>query len=292
MPDRRSWLDVARRAEDAGFSTLQTADHIGDPDPFLPLVAAAGVTSTLRFGPLVVNAALHHPALVARSAATADVLTDGRIELGLGTGWALAEHVATGIPLPAPAPRVDHFEAALTIVTALLRDGSSSSTGGITADVEALGVTPVQRPHPPLLVGAHGRRMIRVAAQHAQVVQLTGLTLTDDGGVAPGGFEPEVIDERVAWLRHDAGERFDAIELSILVQVTAVTDDAATVIAARAERAGVPPALLETTPFMLIGSVSAIVEKLVAIRERYGVSYITVRELDAFAPVIAALAGR
>jgi probable F420-dependent oxidoreductase len=292
IDSRAAWQDLARRVEDLGFATLHTADHVGAPDPWLPLVTAAEVTTSLRVGPLVMNLALHHPALVARAAATVDRLTDGRLELGVGTGWARPEHEATGIPLPPPAGRVDHFADALEVLVSLLRDGSSTSRGGITADVEQLGVAPVQQPHPPVLIGANGRRMIRLAAQHAQIVQLTGLVPTDDGGVAPGGFDLAQVAERVAWLHADAGARRDQIEIGALVQVAVITDDADGAVAETAAGSGLPPEVIAESPFTLIGSVAAVVEKLERLRHELGISYVTVRTLDDFAPVIAALAGR
>lgn len=292
ITSREQWQDLARTVEALGFSTLHSADHVGAPDPWLPLLSAADATTTLRVGPLVMNLALQHPALVARSAATVDLLTDGRLELGVGTGWARPEHDATGIPLGSPKERVDRFEASLEILASLLRSGSSSSVGGITADVDDLGVVAPQRPHPPLLVGAHGRRMVRLAARHAQVVQLTGLVPTDDGGIAPGGFGLADIAERVSWLRADAGDRWDDIEVGALVQVATITDEPESVIAEVASQVGLPPDVVAGSPFVLVGSVAQIVDKLERLREELGISYVTVRTLEPFAPVIEALAGR
>jgi probable F420-dependent oxidoreductase len=240
----------------------------------------------------VLNLALHHPALVARAAATADLLTDGRLELGVGAGWAQAEHDATGIPRGPPGRRVDHFAAAIEVLTGLLVDGASRSTGDVVADVDRLGVQGVQRPHPPVLVGAHGRRMVRLAAQRAQIVQLTGLVPTPDGGIAAGGFGPEEVAERVAWLREDAGGRFDELELGALVQVTTVTADREATLAGLADGIGLPAEVLAESPFVLVGTTAQIVEQLEAMRARFGISYVTVRTLDGFEPVVEALAGR
>lgn len=292
VTSRAEWQELARTVEGLGFSTLHSADHVGAPDPWLPLLSAAEATTSLRVGPLVMNLALHHPALLARSAATLDLVTGGRLELGLGTGWAQPEHDATGIPLGSPAERVDRFEAALQVALSLLTTGSSSSVGPVVADIAALGVTPVQRPHPPVLVGAHGRRMIRLAARHAQVVQLTGLVPTELGGIAPGGFARADIAQRVAWLRADAGNRWDELELSALVQVTTVTDDPGPVLAEVASSVGLPPEIVDESPFVLVGPVGRIVDKLERLRDELGISYVTVRALHDFAPVIEALAGR
>ena len=125
---RAEWQDLARKTEALGYSALQTADHFGIVDPFSPLVSAADVTTTLRLGPLVINNALHHPGLLARQAAAVDLLTDGRLELGLGTGWAQAEHDALGIPLPSPRRRVDLFEQALDVIVDLLEGRTRQRT--------------------------------------------------------------------------------------------------------------------------------------------------------------------
>jgi probable F420-dependent oxidoreductase len=288
--DRSSWLDLARQAEDAGFATLQTADHLGSPDPFLPLVAAAAVTTTLRFGPLVINNELHNPVLLARAAATVDLLTDGRLELGIGTGYAEGEHRQANIPIAPPRERVDRLAASVALLASLLGgDGATSDLYGI--DAKPLGLPVLQQPHVPLLVGGHGRRLLDLAARHAQIVQFTGLTHGDDGAVMPGGFALDTIRERVAWVRTSAAERLDDIELSALVQVVTCADAGS----ARAEAAtnlGVSTDLVDESPFLLIGSLGQIIDKLERQRAELGISYLTLRGIAASAPIVAALAGR
>jgi probable F420-dependent oxidoreductase len=292
MPtDRTTWQDLARKAEDLGFSTLQVADHLGAADPFSPLVSAADVTTTLRVGTLVLNNELHHPVLLARQAATVDLLSDGRLELGLGTGYALGEHTAMNIPLSPPPLRVRRLGAAVRLVQALM--------AGKTADDEiygvqgaALGFAAVQHPHPPILVGGHGDAVLRMAAEQAQIVQLTGLVHDADGTPRPGGFGVETIEGRVAWVRQAAGGRFANLELSALVQRTVIGAAAREEATELADRWGMEPADLAASPFLLLGSVETIVEKLLGLRDRLGISYFTVREADAFAPVIERLAGQ
>ncbi len=143
---------TSRKAESLGYSALQTADHFGMADPFLPLVSAADVTTTLRVGPLVINNALHNPGLLARQAATVDMLTDGRLELGLGAGYAQAEHDILGIPLPEPRERIDRLEEALRVIVDLL-EGRASSV-----------VACVQKPRPPILIGGFRPRILRLAS--------------------------------------------------------------------------------------------------------------------------------
>jgi probable F420-dependent oxidoreductase len=288
---RRAWHDLARRAEDLGYTTLQVADHLGMVDPFTPLVSAADATSTLRLGTLVVNSELHNPVLLARQAATVDLLSDGRLELGLGTGYAQNEHDAAGIPLAPPRERVTRFEAAVRIVRDLLSSGRALHDGPHRVAVDDFGVACVQQPHPPLLVGGHGRRVLGVAARHAQIVQFTGLTPGAGGWPEPGGYARSVIAERVRWVEEAAGERSGAIELSALVQRTHVGDGAAAVVEEWAGLLGQPASVVTETPFLLLGTLEAVCEKLQGLREELGLSYFTVRDADGFAPVVARLTG-
>lgn len=272
---RAEWQDVARKAEALGYSTLQTADHFGIADPFLPLVSAADVTTTLRFGPLVINSALHNPALLARQAATTDLLTDGRLELGLGAGYAQSEHDTVGIPLPPPPDRVDRFDASVGVLVELLEGRGE------------LGVACVQEPRPPILIGGFRPRMLEIAARRAEIVQLTGLTLDGAGWIKfgdPTWTGAVVQAERVRAL---AGDR--DVELSILMQLVAV-DDAEDAIVSTSERLGMPREVVEESPYFGYGSIDALCEKLTRLRDEAGVTYVTVREMDAFAPVVARLA--
>jgi probable F420-dependent oxidoreductase len=291
MPeDGAAWGRLARRAEDLGFSTLQTADHLGFADPLSPLATAAAVTSTLRVGTLVVNNELHHPVLLARQAATVDLLSDGRLELGLGTGYAQAEHDALNLPLSPPGPRVGRLAAAVRLLKPLLA-GETVSDEVYGVQDAALGFRAVQQPHPPLLLGGYGDRVLRLAAREAQIVQLTGLSHGKDGTPAPTGFWRATVAERVAYLREVAGDRFDELELSVLVQVTVVGSGAAEAEADLQRRWGLPPEELRASPFVLLGEADALVDKLVELREQLGISYVTVREAEGFAPVLQRLAG-
>jgi probable F420-dependent oxidoreductase len=285
---RREWQDLARRVEALGYSTLQVPDHLGIVDPFTPLVSAADVTTTLRVGQLVINNALHHPVLLARQAATVDLLTDGRLELGLGTGWAQAEHDASGIPLPAPPERVDQFEEALEIVASLLETGAARSDGAYRVAVDNLGVRGVQTPRPPILIGGFRQRVLAIAARHAEIVQLTGLALDGHGGVRFGDASRATAVTQAREVTATAGGRDP--ELSVFVQRIDV-DDPKAAIAATSDRLGLPPEVVEESPYFGYASVDALVERLVALREESGLSYYTVHEVDEFSPVVARLAG-
>jgi probable F420-dependent oxidoreductase len=282
----------ARRVEELGYEELFSFDHLGAVDPFIPLVVAADATNTLRLGPLVLNNEFHNPALLARTAATFDAMTGGRLVLGLGTGYMRSEHDAASIELRAPAARVTRFAEAVPAIRELLDTGACSFEGGhVTLAVDDLGVRPAQA-HVPILVGGHGRRVVGVAAAHADIFQFTGLHHDAVSGAPSGaGFAIEHVEQRLGWLRSAAGERFGEIELSALVQRTHVGEGAARVAAEFSSRLGADEALVESTPFALIGSLDQVVAKLHGLRERVGISHFVVRDPDGFAPVVAALAG-
>jgi len=282
----------ARRVEGLGYEELFTMDHLGAVDPFLPLVVAAESTSMLRLGPLVVNNELHNPALLARTAATFDALSGGRSVLGMGTGYMRQEHDAASIELRPPGARVARLGESLHVLRELLDTGRSTFAGEhVTVAVDDLGVRPVQS-SVPLLIGGHGRKVVALGAHFADIFQFTGLVHDPHSGLPnPGGFARDAVIERRDWLRAAAGERFDSIELSALVQMTHVGDGADGAAATSAERIGCAPELVDGTPFLLFGSVAEVIDKLHGLRDELGITHFVVRDPDGFAPVVEALAG-
>jgi probable F420-dependent oxidoreductase len=292
LADHDTVVAAARQAEELGYEELYSYDHLGAVDPFVPLVVAAEATSTLRVGPLVLNNELHHPALLARTAATVDRLSGGRLVLGVGTGYMQAEHDAMDIELRPPGRRVDRLEESLRVIRDLLDRGSVQADGRHhTLHIEDLGVRPLQE-HVPFLVGGHGRRLVTIAAELADIFQFTGLTHGEGGIPEPGGFAPDRVAERARWLTEAAGERDGDIERSVLVQSTAIGDGAAGAARRAAQRTGLERDVVDETPFLLFGSVEQVVDKLGSLRETLGISHVVVREAAGFAPVVAALAGR
>lgn len=292
LSERSGVAAFAQQAEALGYEELYSYDHLGTVDPFLPLVVAAEATSQLRVGPLVLNNEFHHPALLARSAATADRMTGGRLILGIGTGYAQHEHEAMGVELRPPGPRVDRLKESLVVLRSLLANGSIEQDGRYhRVHIDDLGVRPVQD-EIPILVGGQGRRLIQVAASLANIFQFTGTTHGPDGTPEPGGFAIETVADRASWLAEAAGDRNDLIERSVLVQATHIGDAAGDVFDRAAERFGVGREVVGSTPFLLFGSVAQVVEKLHAIRETVGISHVVVRDAEGFAPVVDALAGR
>lgn len=292
LSDRDGIVALARRAEELGYEELYSYDHVGSVDPFTPLVVAAEATTTLRVGPLVLNNEFHHPALLARTVATVDRLTGGRLVLGMGTGYQQSEHDAIGLELRRPRPRIERLAESLTALRSLLDDGAVTMHGAHhDLAVEDLGVRPIQA-HVPILVGGHGPRVIAVAGRLADIFQFTGLTHGAGGVPQPGGFDVESVALRAQWLTDAAGERDVDIERSALVQATHVGDGADRALDRASERVGIDRDVVAASPFLLFGSVEQVIDELESRRERLGISHVVVRDAEGFQPVVAALAGR
>jgi probable F420-dependent oxidoreductase len=282
----------AARVAELGYEELYSYDHIGTVDPFVPLMVAAAAAPTLRVGPLVLNNELHHPVLLARTAATVDAMTGGRLVLGIGTGYMQSEHDAIGSPINEPGPRVRRLTESLTVLRSLLDTDAATFDGEFHhVALGSLGVRPVQA-RVPFLLGGQGRRVVAIAGELADIFQFTGLTHGEGGVPAPGGFALADVRRRAAWLTEAAGERDGAIERSALVQVLHVGDGADERVAELSSRFATSPELLAETPFVLAGSFEQVVDKIGRLRDEVGISHYVVRDPEQFAPIVAALAGR
>ncbi len=283
--------DEARRAEALGFDVVLVADHVGsDWSPLLSLARAAEATTTLRLGTFVLNAGLHHPLMLAREVATLDHLSGGRVELGLGAGHTPAEFAAAGVQFLPAKERKTRLAEFVEIIRALL-DGETVDHHGPHFDLTGASTGRSQQERLPILVGGSGPALLTHAAEHADIVGFTGLGRTlPDGHRHAARFQPPVLDEEVAIVRHAARDR--AVELNVLVQRVEITDDrpaAAATIADRVEDLTVDDAL--ATPFLALGTHEEIAEHLRSAEQRWGISYFVVREADDFAPVIERLRG-
>jgi probable F420-dependent oxidoreductase len=282
--------------EDLGYSTLTVSDHLDEQvAPIAALMAAADATSTLRIGAMVFCNDYRHPVVLAKEAATLDVLSGGRFELGLGAGWLLTDYERAGIPLDPPGERIDRLEEAIRVLKCLFEPGPCTH-GGRFYRVEGLQGTPApaQRPHPPILVGGGGRRVLSLAGREADVVAINvnmakGLI---DASAGPNATA-EATAEKVAWAREAAGGRWPEVELQVRIHLVVVTDDRRQVAEALASGFGLTVAQALETPHALCGSTEQIVESLVERRERFGISSVGVAldALDDLAPVVARLAG-
>ncbi len=267
-------VDKARKVEQLGYDVLCVPDHLGISAPFPALVLAAQATSRVRLGTFVINATFYNPVLLARDVASTDQFVGGRLDLGLGTGYVKEEFDAAGIPFPSPGARIDHLKHTIAELRRTF------------AEMEP---APAQRPAPPLLLGGHGDRLLRLAAREADIVGFTGVSFQPSGPVLA---DDEELAERVALVRKAAGERADELEYNLLIQRVVVTDDRRAALEDLArEFGGVSVEWLGRLPYVLVGTPDEIAEQLRAHRARYGISYFTVLDggLTDFAAVLERL---
>jgi probable F420-dependent oxidoreductase len=294
--DPAGWPALARKVEGLGYGTLTIADHFDDAMAPIPaLMAAADATTTLRLGTMVLANDYRHPVIVAKEAATLDVLSGGRFELGIGAGWQAAEYAASGIPLDPPGVRVDRLEESLTILRGLFGEDPVHHAGPHYRIDGLVGFPrPVTIGGPPIVIGGGGPRVLRLAARHADVVALNVNLKAGvmDASAFPDGT-PAATDRKLGWIREAAGDRFDALELQVRVHLAMVTDDRQGVIDELSPAFHLTPDEAAATPHAMVGSVAQITDQLVEQRERWGISYLGVSgdQLDALAPVVARLAG-
>jgi probable F420-dependent oxidoreductase len=290
------WAELARKVEDLGYSSLMIPDHFGNQlAPIPALTAAAAATTTLRVGALVFDNDYRHPVLLAKEAATLDLLSGGRLELGLGAGWMNTDYEQSGIPHDPAGVRVDRMEEGIAVLKGLFGSGEYSFAGKHYQISAMDGLPkPVQQPHPPLLIGGGGKRVLSIAAREADIVGVNPSIPSGavDAAAARTGLALET-DRKLEWVRHAAGERYYSIELNMLVFGVKVTDDRASAVGEVAPFFGLEPDEMADFPHLLFGSVEQIIEQIQRARQRWDVSYWIVQAdaMDTMAPVVAALAG-
>lgn len=297
--DRKTWVDLARRVEDVGFSVLAMPDHFDEQlAPMPALMCAAAVTTELRVGALVWDNDFKHPVVLGKELATMDLLSDGRVEIGIGAGWEATDYEASGIPFDPPGVRVDRFVESISILKKHFADGAFSQVGEHYEVNNLDGFPkPVQKPHPPLLIGAGGPRMLKIAAREADIVGVNPtLTAGHVNEEVVASMTAEAVDAKVAILREAAGERIADIELNIRAFLVCIKDSVEEAVREVNSYAPLPASqeFLSSTPFALIGPSSKIIDDLLERRERWGFSYVIVgpQDIDDFAPVVAALHGK
>ena len=287
------WREAARRAEALGYDTLLMPDHISDQlAPMPALAAAAAATTTLRVGSFVFDNDYRNPVMLAKEATTLDLLSDGRLEFGIGAGWSTRDYRQLGIPYDAPKVRVDRLEEAIALIKRLWTEEKVTHEGPHYRVREATVLPrPTQRPHPPVMIGGGGPRMLRIAAREAQIVAVAPIT-NAQGRPRVGSLSTADVAKRVAALRRSP--RFSQLELNVIVFDAAVTDAARSIVDALTARLKQSATAILDTPFFMYGSRASLVEDLLARRERLGVSYIALpgRAMRAFGPVVAALRGK
>lgn len=290
------WRDTARRIEGLGYEVATMPDHFTDQFAPMPaLQAVLDATTTLRAGALVFDNDYKHPAILAKELATMDVLSDGRVEIGLGAGWMRSDYDQLGLPYDRAGVRVDRLVEGLAVLRGVMGPSPFSFSGDHYRITDYDGhPKPVQQPCPPILIGGGGRRILSLAARHADIVGINGtLAAGEFGEDAFATMTFDAVADKVAVVAEAAGDRIDDVELNIRTFFNKVTDDRVAAVERIARAIGVDEDLLDRSPFALIGSTDRIIEDLLAARERFGFSYVIVgaAEIESFAPVVARLAG-
>lgn len=290
------WAASARRAEELGYSTVFMPDHFGDQlAPVPALMAAADATSDLHIGTLVFDNDYKHPVVLAKECATLDLLSGGRFELGVGAGWMSSDYEQSGIVQDPPKVRVDRMVEGITVLKGAFADGPFDFAGEHYTVTGYDGLPkPAQRPHPPLLIGGGGKRVLSIAGREADIVGIN--PSIPNGAVdvdAALTGRAELTDQKVAWVKAAAGDRYDDLELNMLVFSCILTDDRDKVVEETAPLFGLSPDQVGDYPHVWVGTVDQICEDLERRRERWDVSYLSVQTdaMEAMAPVVARLAG-
>jgi probable F420-dependent oxidoreductase len=295
-PSGPAWRETARTIEGLGYSTLFIPDHFEDQfGPLVALTVAAEATTTLRVGSLVFGNDYRHPLVLAKEVATLDLFSEGRVEFGLGAGWMTSDYEQSGIAAEPAGRRISRMAEALAVMKALWATGEATYEGEYYQLKGAVGLPrPVQQPHPPIIIGGGGQRVLGIAAREADIVGV-------NPSLAAGYIGPEVLEtttaayyhQRIEWIRQAAGSRFDQLELQCLTFLVQIVANRQEAVAGLAGALSVTPEQIDGSPIALIGTTGEITETLRHRREAFGLSYIVVHEaeMEAFAPVVAALSG-
>jgi len=303
------WRDMARKAEDFGYSTFHLADHyLGEGDAYTKaahppqsvaavpaMVAAAAVTETIKIGCRVFCCDYHNPVVLAKEMATIDLMSDGRLEAGFGAGWITSEYEAIGIEMDRPGIRIARMAEYIEFSKQFFAGGQMDYQGTYVkaSGFEALPVSP-QPGGPKIMVGGGSPKVLGIAGKMADIVSIN--FDNSAGKIGEHGLASSTAErthQKLDWIRDGAGDRFDDIEIEIAAYFTAVTEHTEATVAAMAQGFGMSAEEMAAHPHALIGSVDQICEGLIERREKYGISYLTVgaTQLDDFAPVVAKLSG-
>lgn len=299
---RKAFIETTRELESLGYSTLLLSDHLVDQyAPFSALGLAAGVTARLRVGMFVLNNDLRHPAVLAQELATLDQLSDGRLEIGIGAGWNRPEYDNAGLAFDSSGTRIERMGEAVTILKSLFEDGPTAFSGRYyqVHGFEEL-PRPLQRPHPPLMIGGGGQKTLSFAGREADIV-----------GLAPRAIRPGLSDvrscmaagtlQKIGWVKAAAGGRFASLEFNTYptFHPVTITDQPRAVAREIGDRfrqryqVDLSEDEILDSPHVFIGSIDYLVDKCVELRERFGITYVFVgSEFREFAPVVERLAGR
>jgi probable F420-dependent oxidoreductase len=294
--DAARWAAVCRRVEDAGCTTVYVSDHFGDQLALIPALAAAlEASTTLRAGALVACNDYRHPVTHAKELATLDVLSGGRVDWGIGAGWLDREYDQVGIRFDHGSIRAARLCEAVIIMKGLFADGAFSFSGAHYT-VRALDgrPKPTQRPHPPLTIGAQGRRLLSFAAREADAISVApSLSCRQLGAIPPRQSVEDATDEQIRWIREAAPHRLPRIELNMVAAPLAVTRDRSAAAENIAPHIGMTPSETLRAPHVWIGTTEELCDQLEQRRDRWGVSSwaVNLNSLPVVASVIERLAG-
>lgn len=288
------WRAKARRIEELGYDTLLVTDHLTPQLAPVPAMAAAlEATTRLRVGSYVFSNDYRNPLMLAKEIATLDVLSGGRVELGLGAGWHVRDYEMLGIPYDPPATRVSRLMESVRLMDRLFAEDAVDASGRFyTVRGARLLPKPVQRPRPPLMIGAGGPRMLRFAARHADIIALNP-QFTADGQPVVADLTRGSVERKLEGLRRETGARLAQVELNIFIVDAGVTDAPRSLIDAVAIRMKGAAAQIVDSPFFLYGSAADLARQLLERRERFGISYIGLpaKAIEPFAAVVKELRG-
>jgi probable F420-dependent oxidoreductase len=292
-PTGGDWAALARKAEDLGYSTLFLPDHFGDQlAPVPAMMAAADATTELRVGTLVHDNDYKHPVVLAKELATIDVLSGGRVEVGLGAGWMASDYEQSGIPMEDAAVRVSRMEEGIAVLKGCFAPGPFSFAGE-HYEITGYDATPKPLQSPlPLVIGGGAKRVLSIAAREADIVGINPSIRSGrvDAAAAQSGAAAET-DKKLAWVREAAGDRYADLEINLLQFAGIITDDRAGTAEMMAPLFELPPSEVETYPHACIGTVEQIADDLRARRDRWDASYIVFQgdTMEPMAPVVAML---
>ena len=294
--DGPSWRSEARKLEDLGYSTMFIPDHFGDQwGPLVALTVAAEATTRLKVGSLVFDNDYRHPLVLAMECATLDLVSEGRLEVGLGAGWLRTDYDQSGIAYDAPGTRVGRLAEGVQLIKRLWA-GETVTFSGSRYEVTEATCSP--RPHtpggPPIIIGGGSPRVLKLAVEHADIIGVNpSLASGAVDAASIAGTAPAAYAERIGWIREAAGDRFGDLELQSLVFVAQLGRPKAVIAEEMSKLLGYPPEDVAASSTVLIGTEDEIVETLLARREELGFSYWVLHrgDVEAFAPVVARLAG-
>lgn len=271
-PSAQAWRDKVRALEDSPFDVLLVNDHLSGLRfaPMLALSIAAEITTRIRLGTIVLANDYRHPAILAKEAATLDVLSEGRLELGLGTGWMRSDYNQAGIPFDPAKVRLARLREAVDILRGAWGAEPFTYEGEFfrTSELD-LDPRPVQDPHPPLHLGGGGPMMLRLAATEADIVNITTRTTADGRGVDPNDVGLAPLLTKLALVREAAGDRWARLELSVGVRATAINRPLGSVHPAVAAQVDA----LRGTPFLLEGDVDEVAQQILSWQREHHISY-------------------